>query len=110
MTMDELMEKSVKLRVLKHVLASWRADRTQKVLIFSQTRQMLDIIEYFIRLLEYTYVRLDGNTPVAKRATLIDFFNHSSADEAFIFLLTTRVGGLGISLTSASKVRLIARK
>jgi len=106
MTIDEMTASSAKLNVLKHILESWRAEG-QKVLIFSQTRQMLDIIEYFVRLLEYSYLRLDGSTTVGKRADLISKFENSSAHENFLFLLTTRVGGLGISLTSASKVRLL---
>ena len=53
----------------------------------------------------YTYVRLDGNTAVSKRLNLIDEFN--SDESIFIFLLTTRAGGLGINLTGANRVILM---
>lgn len=51
----------------------------------------------------YNYVRLDGNTPVAQRQILIDRFNEDP-DNLFVFLLSTRAGGVGINLTSADTV------
>ncbi|VDN45536.1 unnamed protein product, partial [Gongylonema pulchrum] len=47
-------------------------------------------------------MRMDGSTAVAKRQPLVENFNKH--DEIFIFLLTTRVGGLGINLTGANRV------
>lgn len=44
---------------------------------------------------------MDGNVNLGNRMTLINDFNNS---DKFLFLLTTRVGGLGINLTSANKV------
>jgi SNF2 family DNA or RNA helicase len=51
----------------------------------------------------YKYVRLDGSTPVATRQLLIDKFNDEN-ENLFIFLLSTRAGGVGINLTSADTV------
>ena len=45
----------------------------------------------------YIYLRLDGSTPAAKRGKLVDDFN--TIDEKFIFLLSTKAGGLGLNLT-----------
>jgi len=69
-------------------------------LFFSQFTQVLDILEEFLRRLNYKYCRLDGSTPVMNRMKIIDEYNNNS--EIFIFLLSTRAGGLGINLTSAN--------
>ena len=45
---------------------------------------------------------MDGNTAVGARMKLVDSFN--SNPDMFVFLLTTRVGGLGVNLTGANRV------
>ena len=47
------------------------------------------------------YHRMDGSTNVGVRARLVDDFN--SNEGIFLFLLTTKVGGLGINLTGADR-------
>lgn len=98
---DDFTDKSSKLKVMKHLLPSWRQDG-HRVLIFTQTRQMLNILESFIMSLNFEYLRMDGTTPIAKRVLLIDQFN--SDPNIFIFLLTTKVGGLGVNLTAANRI------
>ncbi|GAB1607804.1 SWI/SNF-related matrix-associated actin-dependent regulator of chromatin subfamily A containing DEAD/H box 1-like [Argonauta hians] len=74
-----------------------------RVLIFSQFTMVLDIIEEYLKLKEdMLYLRLDGQTPVQERQSLINKFNNDP--NLFIFLLSTRAGGLGINLTSANAV------
>ena len=75
-----------------------------RVLIFSQMSRMLDILEdYCIYLGEHKYCRIDGGTAHEDRIAAIDEFNKEDS-EKFLFLLTTRAGGLGINLTSADIV------
>ncbi|KAG9509695.1 SWI/SNF-related matrix-associated actin-dependent regulator of chromatin subfamily A containing DEAD/H box 1, partial [Fragariocoptes setiger] len=74
----------------------------QRCLIFSQFVMMLDIMEEYLKIRGHNYVRLDGSTKVSDRLNLIDEFNQN--DGVFIFLLSTKAGGLGINLTSASVV------
>mmetsp|Transcript_14093 Transcript_14093/g.10144 ORF Transcript_14093/g.10144 Transcript_14093/m.10144 type:complete len:177 (+) Transcript_14093:115-645(+) len=62
---------------------------------------MLDIIEYLAVGRGMRYLRMDGDVPLSQRMQLISEFNSS---QVFLFLLTTRVGGLGINLTAANKV------
>lgn len=50
----------------------------------------------------YSLFRLDGQTPVTERQEMIDEFTHDKS--IFIFLLSTRAGGLGINLTAADTV------
>ncbi|KAJ4462066.1 putative DNA repair and recombination protein RAD26 [Paratrimastix pyriformis] len=93
--------KSGKLRVVADVLALWHKNK-HRVLLFSQTRQMLDIIEQFVESLNYTYLRMDGNTSIKQRQTLMTKYNKE--ESIFLFLLTTRVGGVGVNLTGADRV------
>ncbi|KAL5990544.1 hypothetical protein ACLOJK_011446 [Asimina triloba] len=94
-------ERSGKMKVVEQVLKVWKG-QGHRVLLFSQTQQMLDIIEDFLLAGGYTYRRMDGLTPVKQRTSLIDEFNNST--EVFIFILTTKVGGLGTNLTGANRV------
>lgn len=95
---------SGKLLALKALLAKWHQDREQnhKVLIFSQFRMVLDVLENFVEQEHYTYMRMDGTTATKSRSVLIDRFN--TDPNIFIALLTTRVGGLGVNLTGADRV------
>ncbi|KAF9605684.1 hypothetical protein IFM89_018027 [Coptis chinensis] len=93
--------RSGKMKVATQVLKVWK-DQGHRVLLFSQTQQMLDILESFLRAGDYTYRRMDGLTPVKQRMTLIDEFNNSN--EVFVFILTTKVGGLGTNLIGANRV------
>jgi len=95
-------EKSGKMKVVKALLELWKR-QGHRTLLFSQTRQMLDILEKFINtigILEYR--RMDGGTPIGIRQTIVDEFNTNK--DIDVFLLTTRVGGLGINLTGANRV------
>lgn len=93
-------ERSGKMLVLDKILEHWIQTK-QKALVFTQTQQMLDILEKLTLDRQWTYHRMDGGTPVSTRSRLIDDFN--SNPEVSLFLLTTRVGGLGINLIGASK-------
>ncbi|XP_023641564.1 protein CHROMATIN REMODELING 8 isoform X2 [Capsella rubella] len=94
-------ERSGKMKVVAEVLKVWK-QQGHRVLLFSQTQQMLDILESFLVANEYSYRRMDGLTPVKQRMALIDEFNNS--DDVFVFVLTTKVGGLGTNLTGANRV------
>lgn len=97
------VERSGKLVVVSRVLGLWAA-QGHKALVFSQTQQMLDILEDLVMSLNLPYRRMDGTTPVATRMRLIDDFN--DLPHITVFLLTTHVGGLGVNLTGADRVLL----
>ncbi|KAJ2768918.1 chromatin remodeling complex Adenosinetriphosphatase [Coemansia nantahalensis] len=65
--------------------------------------RMLDILEDYCMMREYKYCRLDGSTDHDERVAAIDDFSRPDSDK-FVFLLTTRAGGLGITLTAADTV------
>ena len=90
--------------VFLHKLLMRLKKQGSRVLIFSQMSRMLDILEdYCIFLGEHKYCRIDGGTAHEDRIAAIDEFNKEGS-EKFLFLLTTRAGGLGINLTSADIV------
>ncbi|KAG2570023.1 hypothetical protein PVAP13_7NG414300 [Panicum virgatum] len=72
------------------------------VLIFSQTRKMLNLIQEAILLEGYKFLRIDGTTKVSDRERIVKDFQEGPG--APIFLLTTQVGGLGLTLTKAARV------
>ncbi|KAL3531219.1 hypothetical protein ACH5RR_010541 [Cinchona calisaya] len=94
-------ERSGKMKVVAQVLNVWK-EQGHRVLLFAQTQQMLDILENFLMAVDYSYRRMDGSTPIKQRMALIDEFNNSA--DVFIFILTTKVGGLGTNLTGADRV------
>ncbi|CAH0585486.1 unnamed protein product [Chrysodeixis includens] len=72
-----------------------------RVLIFSQFTMMLDVLEPYLAIRGHKYLRLDGSTAVTDRQELIDRYN---TEDIFVFLLSTKAGGLGINLTAADTV------
>ncbi|KAI3372781.1 hypothetical protein L3Q82_023239, partial [Scortum barcoo] len=97
----DLLLDSGKFHHLTGLLASLK-NKGDRVVLFSQFTMMLDIVEVLLKHLKHRYVRLDGSTPIADRIVLIDEFN--TDPDIFVFLLSTRAGGLGINLTSANVV------
>lgn len=74
-----------------------------RVLLFSQMSRQLDILEDYCLFRGYEYCRIDGNTSHEDRIFAIDEYNRPGSSK-FIFLLTTRAGGLGINLVTADIV------
>ena len=72
------------------------------MLVFCQTRQMLTLVEAYVKSRGYSFLRMDGSTVIQRRQPLIAEFNTN--ENIFLFLLTTRVGGLGVNLTGADRV------
>ncbi|KAG0455303.1 hypothetical protein HPP92_024595 [Vanilla planifolia] len=90
----KLQELAILLRRLK--------SEGHRALIFTQMTKMLDILEAFINLYGYTYMRLDGSTQPEERQTLMQRFNTNP--KFFLFILSTRSGGVGINLVGADTV------
>ena len=70
-----------------------------RCLIFTQMTRVLDILEAFLNIHGYRYLRLDGSTKPEMRQRLTERFN---ADRRILcFILSTRSGGVGLNLTGA---------
>ena len=78
-------------------------DAGSRVLIFSQMTRVLDILEDYCMWKGHQYCRLDGQTPHEDRTAQINDFNFPGSDK-FVFMLSTRAGGLGINLATADIV------
>lgn len=87
--------------MLERLLAIWKR-KGAKVLLFTQSTQMLDILADFVARQGYSYERLDGQTSRPNRAKVVDRFNNN--ESVFLFLLSTKAGGLGINLVAATVV------
>lgn len=99
---EHLVENSGKLVLLDKLLPKLQK-RGSRVLIFSQMTRVLDILEDYCIYRYYNYCRIDGNTSGEDRENAIDTFNQDGS-EKFVFLLSTRAGGLGINLATADIV------
>lgn len=97
-----LIGHSGKMVLLDKLLAKFSV-QNEKTLIFSQFTSMLDLMERYLRIKGYSYERLDGSIAGRDRQKAIDRFNDPK-EGVFVFLLSTRAGGLGINLVSSSTV------
>ncbi|XP_056292000.1 lymphoid-specific helicase isoform X2 [Pseudoliparis swirei] len=98
---EELVQTSGKFLILDRLLPALK-DRGHKVLIFSQMTSILDILVDYCYLRGFQYSRLDGSMSFSDREENMTKF--SEDPEVFLFLLSTRAGGLGINLTAADTV------
>ncbi|KAM4599991.1 lymphoid-specific helicase [Fundulus diaphanus] len=98
---EQLVQTSGKLLILDRLLPALK-QRGHKVLIFSQMTSILDILVDYCYLRGFLYSRLDGTMSYTERDQNIQQFFKDP--EVFIFLLSTRAGGLGINLTAADTV------
>uniref|UniRef100_J3KZX1 Chromatin-remodeling complex ATPase n=1 Tax=Oryza brachyantha TaxID=4533 RepID=J3KZX1_ORYBR len=101
-TGDHLIESAGKMVLLDKLLPKLK-ERDSRVLIFSQMTRLLDILEDYLMYRGYQYCRIDGNTGGEDRDASIEAFNKPGS-EKFVFLLSTRAGGLGINLATADVV------
>jgi DNA excision repair protein ERCC-6-like 2 len=91
-----------KWRVLKKLLNFWY-ENSDKVLIFSHSVRLLRILHHlFTSTTTYTMSFLDGSLSYADRQKEVDNFN--SDPHRFVFLISTKAGGVGLNITSANKV------
>ncbi|KAM5290099.1 putative global transcription activator SNF2L1 isoform 1-T1 [Glossophaga mutica] len=113
-TDEHIVSNSGKMVVLDKLLAKLK-EQGSRVLIFSQMTRLLDILEDYCMWRGYEYCRLDGQTPHEEREDKfleVELLGQREAIEAFnvpnsskfIFMLSTRAGGLGINLASADVV------
>lgn len=96
---EHLVENCGKLSMVDKLLKRLK-ELDSRVLIFTQMTKVLDILEDYMVMRGYQYCRIDGNTTYEDRESQIAEFNREGTDK-FVFLLSTRAGGLGINLQTA---------
>lgn len=92
---------SGKVTKLASLLKKYK-EHGDRVLVFSQFTMVMDILEAVMENLEMSFFRLDGNTNINERQTMIDQFYRE--EDITVFLLSTKAGGAGINLACANKV------
>uniref|UniRef100_A0A3Q4I5D4 Chromatin-remodeling ATPase INO80 n=1 Tax=Neolamprologus brichardi TaxID=32507 RepID=A0A3Q4I5D4_NEOBR len=98
---ESLITESGKLHTLDILLSRLKA-QGHRVLIYSQMTRMIDLLEEYMVYRKHTYMRLDGSSKISERRDMVADFQ--SRTDIFVFLLSTRAGGLGINLTAADTV------
>ena len=99
---DELVSMCGKFRLLDSILPKLKATG-HRVLIFNQMTKTMNILEDYFRMRNYTFLRLDGTTATEDRTDSLRAYNAVDSDY-FIFILSTKAGGLGLNLQSADTV------
>ncbi|EKX42967.1 hypothetical protein GUITHDRAFT_56212, partial [Guillardia theta CCMP2712] len=97
-----IVTNSTKMMVLHRLIDKLHA-QGRKLLVYSQFTRMLDVIQDYCELVGHKYLRLDGSTASCRRKYEIQLFN-SGKSHAYVYLLSTRSGALGITLTGADTV------
>ena len=100
---EHLIYNSMKLKILDVLLKKIHSETDSKVLIFSQMTTLLNILDDYCRYRHFAYLRMDGQTSSEERDRRIEEFQNPESDK-WIFLISTRAGGLGINLHAANIV------
>lgn len=100
-SMTRFITESGKLSKLDKLLDVLKRDG-HRVLVYFQMTKMMDLMEEFLTYRQHNYIRLDGSSKLEDRRDLVH--DWQTKPEIFVFLLSTRAGGLGINLTAADTV------
>ncbi|RCI07069.1 putative DNA helicase ino80, partial [Rhizopus stolonifer] len=100
-SMKDLILDSGKLATMDKLLERLKSEGHRCLVYFQMTR-MIDLFEEYIGYKQYRYLRLDGSSKISDRRDMVQ--DWQTRPEIFIFLLSTRAGGLGINLTAADTV------
>ncbi|XP_024961393.1 probable helicase CHR10 isoform X4 [Cynara cardunculus var. scolymus] len=110
---EHLVQASGKLIVLDRLLQKLR-NAGHRVLLFAQMTHTLDVLQDYMELRKYPYERLDGSIRAEERFAAIRSFSQQSVigssnseashDSAFVFMISTRAGGVGLNLVAADTV------
>lgn len=99
---NDVYRSSGKFELLDRILPKLKATN-HRVLLFCQMTSLMTIMEDYFNYRGFKYLRLDGTTKADDRGELLKVFN-AAESEVFIFMLSTRAGGLGLNLQTADTV------
>lgn len=100
-SMQTFITDSGKLSKLDQLLSELKKN-DHRVLLYFQMTKMIDLMEEYLVYRQYKYLRLDGSSKISDRRDMVS--DWQTRPELFVFLLSTRAGGLGINLTAADTV------
>ncbi|KAJ2900998.1 DNA excision repair protein [Zalerion maritima] len=93
-----------KWKILKKLLKVWHGNG-DKVLVFSHSVRMLRIFRHLFQNTSFSVSYLDGSLDYTERQRVVDEFNGDPTQ--FVFLISTKAGGVGLNITSANKVVIV---
>ncbi|GAA5889492.1 hypothetical protein JCM8208_001042 [Rhodotorula glutinis] len=99
--LQKLILDSGKLAKLDALLTQLKTEGHRCLIYFQMTR-MMDLFEEYLAFRQHKYLRLDGGSTISERRDMVT--DWQTKPELFLFLLSTRAGGLGINLTAADTV------
>jgi SNF2 family DNA or RNA helicase len=91
-----------KWRILRKLLKFWHDEGGNKVLVFSHSVRLLKMLQMLFTSTSYTVAYLDGAMKYEDRYKVVADFNTDPTQ--FVFLISTKAGGVGLNITSANKV------
>ncbi|KAJ9645474.1 hypothetical protein H2204_001054 [Knufia peltigerae] len=94
-----------KWRVLKKLLTFWHDQGDNKVLIFSHSVRLLRMLLNLFISTQFNVKYLDGSMSYEDRYQAVKEFNTDPTQ--FVFLISTKAGGVGLNITSANKVVIV---
>ncbi|ORX88611.1 hypothetical protein K493DRAFT_341174 [Basidiobolus meristosporus CBS 931.73] len=100
-SMMKFITDSGKLHTLDKLLVKLKSEG-HRVLVYFQMTRMIDLMEEYLTFRQYSYLRLDGSSKISDRRDMV--MDWQTRPDIFVFLLSTRAGGLGINLTAADTV------
>ena len=100
-SMAKFIADSGKLKKLDELLVTLKKEG-HRILVYFQMTRMMDLMEEYLTYRQYKYLRLDGSSKLGDRRDLVN--DWQTRPDLFVFLLSTRAGGLGINLTAADTV------
>nr|XP_019014878.1 uncharacterized protein I206_00965 [Kwoniella pini CBS 10737]OCF53659.1 hypothetical protein I206_00965 [Kwoniella pini CBS 10737] len=96
---------SGKMLLLDKMLHSIYEETREKVVVVSNWTSTLNLIQDMLKIRKYPFLRLDGSTPQKQRQDLVDTFNRDvRREESFVFLLSSKAGGVGLNLIGGSRL------
>ena len=104
---QDIIRSSGKFELLDRILPKLKA-AGHRVLMFTQMVKMMPILEDYFAYRGHRSIRLDGSTTADEREKRMYMYN-SPDSPYFIFLLSTRAGGLGLNLATADTVIIFDR-
>ncbi|ORD99281.1 INO80 [Hepatospora eriocheir] len=99
--LDTFIKDSGKLITMEKLLIELKRE-DHRILIYFQMTRMMDLFEGFLTEREYSYLRLDGSSKISYRKDVVEKWQNDKS--IFIFILSTRAGGVGLNLTAADTV------
>ncbi|ORD93820.1 INO80 [Enterospora canceri] len=99
--LNTFINDSGKLKVLNDLLAKLKKDG-HRLLVYFQMTRMMDLFEEFLVEKQYSFLRLDGSSKISQRKTTVKEWQTNNSH--FVFILSTRAGGVGLNLTAADTV------